>query len=84
MGHYGEKEVTLRDKTNGDIVGLKFQSTDVRRPLLAVRGLVERKCGPVRTRTGAELHRVRGERQEDHDGKEGRILRDQRELGEQG
>ena len=42
MGHYGEKDVTFVDKPNGDVVGLKFQVTDVRKPLLAVRRLVER------------------------------------------
>ena len=36
MGHHGEKDVTLKDKVNGDIVG---QATDVRKPLLAVRSL---------------------------------------------
>jgi hypothetical protein len=40
MGHYGEKDITFRN--NGDIVGLRFQVTDVRKPLLAVRRLVER------------------------------------------
>jgi len=42
MGHYGEKDVTFKDTADGDIVGLKFQVTDVRKPLLAVRRLVER------------------------------------------
>ena len=45
MGHWGEKDVTFVDKPNGDIVGLKFQVTDVRKPLLAVRRLVERVSG---------------------------------------
>ena len=40
MGHYGEKEVTFQN--NGDIVSVKFQVTDVRKPLLAVRRLVEK------------------------------------------
>ena len=40
MGHYGEKDVTF--KCDGHIVGVKFQVTDVRKPLLAVRRLVER------------------------------------------
>ncbi len=40
--HYGEKDVTSTDQLNGDIVGLKFQETDVRKPLLVVRRLVER------------------------------------------
>ena len=40
MGHYGEKEVTFRN--DGSIVGLRFQVTDVKKPLLAVRRLVEK------------------------------------------
>jgi hypothetical protein len=42
MGHYGEKEITFRSGPEEDVVGLKFQVTDVRKPLLAVRRLVER------------------------------------------
>jgi hypothetical protein len=42
MGHYGEKEITFRSGQDDEIVGLKFQVTDVRKPLLAVRRLVER------------------------------------------
>ncbi len=42
MGHTGEKEVTFMDNADGDIAGLKFQVTDVRKPLMAVRRLVER------------------------------------------
>ena len=42
MGHYGEKDVPFTDKVDGDIVGLKFQATDVRKPLPAVRRLVEK------------------------------------------
>ncbi len=42
MGHYGEKDVTSKDLVNGDIVGLKFQVTDARKPILAVRRLVEK------------------------------------------
>jgi hypothetical protein len=41
MGRHGEKDVTFTDAVNGDAVGLKFQATDVRKPLLAVRRLVE-------------------------------------------
>ena len=43
MRHYGEKEITFKYK-GGEVhapVGLKFQVTDVKRPLLAVRRLVE-------------------------------------------
>ena len=42
MGHYGEKDVTFKSGDGGDIVGLKFQVTDVKKPLLAVRRLVEK------------------------------------------
>ena len=46
MNHYGEKEVTFKYKggENKEAVGIKFQVTDVRKPLLAVRRLVERGC----------------------------------------
>ena len=42
MGHYGEKDITFRDGPQGDVVALKFQVTDVRKPLLAVRRLIEK------------------------------------------
>ncbi len=42
-GHYGEKDVTLKDQVNGDILGLKVQVTRVRKPRLAVRRLVEKE-----------------------------------------
>ena len=44
MGHNGEKCITFTHDGDGDkeVVGLKFQVTDVRKPLLAVRRLVER------------------------------------------
>ena len=41
MQHYGEKKVTFAGSEGGEVVGLTFQVTDVRRPLLAVRRLVE-------------------------------------------
>ena len=41
MKHYGEKDITFRGSGN-EVVGLKFQVTDVRKPLLAVRRLVEK------------------------------------------
>ena len=41
MGHYGEKDITFKNGDGGDLVGLKFQVTDVRKPLLAVKRLVE-------------------------------------------
>ena len=42
MRHYGEKEITIKSAEDGEVVGLRFQVTDVRRPLLAVRRLVEK------------------------------------------
>ena len=44
MEHYGEKEVIFKYEggETADPVGLKFQVTDVRKPLLAVRRLVEK------------------------------------------
>jgi hypothetical protein len=42
MGHYGEKEITIRSGESEDVIGLRFQVTDVKKPLLAVRRLVER------------------------------------------
>ena len=44
MRHYGEKHITFRYRggENKDPVGLKFQVTDVKKPLLAVRRLVEK------------------------------------------
>ena len=46
MGHYGEKEVMFKYKggENKEPVGIKFQVTDVKKPLLAVRRLVEKGC----------------------------------------
>ena len=41
MKHYGEKQVTFAGTEGGEVVGLTFQVTDVRKPLLAVRRLVE-------------------------------------------
>ena len=42
MKHYGEKQVTFRGPLAEDIIGLKFQVTDVRKPLLSVRRLTEK------------------------------------------
>ena len=42
MSHYGEKEVTFQSGAQDDVIGLKFQVTDVKKPLLAVRRLVEK------------------------------------------
>jgi hypothetical protein len=46
MNHYGEKEVMFKYKggENKEAVGIKFQVTDVKKPLLAVRRLVEKGC----------------------------------------
>ena len=46
MIHYGEKEITFKYKggENKEAVGIKFQVTDVKKPLLAVRRLVEKGC----------------------------------------
>ncbi len=41
MGHYGQKDATLKDEGNGDIIRPNFQVTDATKPLLAVRRLVE-------------------------------------------
>ena len=42
MKHYGEKDVTFRGPMTDDIIGLKFQVTDVRKPLVSVRRLTEK------------------------------------------
>lgn len=41
MKHYGEKDITIQTP-DGEVLGLKFQVTDVHKPLLAVRRLVEK------------------------------------------
>ena len=41
MAHYGEKRITFKGNDD-EVVGLTFQVTDVQKPLLAVRRLVER------------------------------------------
>ena len=41
MSHYGEKDITIKNGDD-DVIGLKFQVTDAKKPLLAVRRLVER------------------------------------------
>ena len=49
MQHYGEKEVTFKcdGGESKDPIGLKFQVTDVRKPLLAVCRLVEEENSRV-------------------------------------
>ena len=50
MNHNGEKDITFW--SGSDIVGLKFQVTDIRKPLLEARRLVEK--GNI-VQFGAEL-----------------------------
>ena len=42
MKHYGEKKIMFAGSEGGEVTGVTFQVTDVRKPLLAVRRLVER------------------------------------------
>ena len=42
MQHAGEKDVTFRDKESGEVLGMTFQVTEVRKPLAAVWRLVEK------------------------------------------
>jgi hypothetical protein len=42
MQHYGQKEVIFKHANGKDPIGLTFQVTDVKKPLLAVRRLVEK------------------------------------------
>lgn len=42
MRHYGEKEITFTSGGEPEVIGLRFQVTDVKKPLLAVRRLVEK------------------------------------------
>ena len=57
MRHYGEKRVTFRypGGEGRDPVGLKFQVTDVKRPLLAVRRLVEKGNTVVMSEKGSYI-----------------------------
>ena len=36
MQHVGEKDVTFKDKESGEVLGMTFQVTEVRKPLAAV------------------------------------------------
>ena len=85
MVHYGEKCVTFTHDGDGgkEVVGLKFQVTDVRKPLLAVRRRVEH--GSVvsleqGTRTATSSIRPRSH---PHD-LEGWLVRDQGQVHEIG
>ncbi len=61
MEHYGKKEITFKQEGNNDILGLTFQVTDVRKPLLAVRRLVEKgESSGAGGRRRGELHPERG------------------------
>ena len=42
MRHEGEKDITFQDKESGELLGMTFQVTEVRKPLAAVRRLVEK------------------------------------------
>ena len=42
MLHQGEKEVTSRDQESGEVLGMTFQVTQVRKPLAAVWRLAEK------------------------------------------
>ena len=42
MRHLGEKDVTFRDKLSGEVLGMTFQVTEVKKPLAAVWRLVEK------------------------------------------
>ena len=42
MNHFGQKEVIFRYEGGKEVMGLTFQVTDVKKPLLAVRRLVEK------------------------------------------
>ena len=42
MQHVGEKDVTFKDKESGEVLGMTFQVTEVRKPLAAVWRLVEK------------------------------------------
>ena len=79
MQHYGEKEVVFMYEGGEceDPIGLKFQVTDVRKPLLAVRRFVEKGNKVVLAwGRGRERHPERGHDGEDPDQEEGRVVRD--------
>jgi hypothetical protein len=42
MKHYGQKDISFQYEGGKDVVGITFQVTDVKKPLLAVRRLVEK------------------------------------------
>ena len=42
MGHYGEKKVTFQVEPNSSVMSLGFQVSDVQKPLVAVRRMVEK------------------------------------------
>ena len=42
MGHYGEKKVTFRAGKDGEVVSMAFQASDVQKPIVSVRRMVEK------------------------------------------
>ena len=42
MTHYGQKDIIFKHEGGNDVMGLTCQVTDVKKPLLAVRRLVEK------------------------------------------
>ena len=56
MEHYGQKEVTFMHEGGSDPMGLTFQVTDVKKPLLVVRRLVERGNRVVLSAVDVESH----------------------------
>ena len=42
MAHYGQKDIIFKHEGGNDVMGLTCQVTDVKKPLLAVRRLVEK------------------------------------------
>ena len=56
MAHYGRKEIFFQNGQGKDPIGLTFQVTDVRKPLLAVRRLVEKGNKVVLAPDGEESY----------------------------
>jgi len=77
MKHYGQKEVIFKHANGKDPIGLVFQVTDVKKPLLAVRRLVEKGNKVVLSGVeGGELYLERGHEGEGAGEEEGRLVRD--------
>ena len=56
MTHYGQKEITFLQDGWKEAMGLTFQVTDVRKPLLAVRRLVEKGNKVILSAVEGESH----------------------------